>query len=221
LLARVGEQRCVDGLVRVLDDPRFEIRYQCGRALEFLKRRHDELDFLPDAVMAAAGRELAVSQPIWNSRRRRDSRDVSSDSYDFLDEVLRDRSDRSLEHVFSLFAVVLPREPLMAAFRALHQQDKMFRGLALEYLETMLPADIRVRLWEVIQESPPAIHEPENPQEVAALLETSAAMLLQLRKGQARSEAHAPVLAAEQGSDPKPDQRETDVEPGKPGEPDR
>lgn len=182
LLARVPEQRSIDGLVRSLEDPRFEIRYQCGRALEFLKRRHRELDFLEPAVMAAAGRELAVGQSIWSSRRRLDSKEASTDSYDFLDDVLRDRADRSLEHVFSLFAVVLPREPLMAAFRALHQDDRMFRGLALEYLETTLPEDIRRRLWEVIEESPPTAQVADPQRVLESLLETNAAMLAQLRR---------------------------------------
>ncbi|MFN0103250.1 MAG: hypothetical protein ACKV2U_14320 [Bryobacteraceae bacterium] len=214
LLARLGDQVSVDGLVRALDDPRFEIRYQCGRALDHLKRQHEELDFRPAKAMAAAGRELMVNQSIWGSRRRMELKDSSSDGYDFLDEVLRDRADRSLEHVFSLFAVVLPREPLMAAFRALHQDDKMFRALALEYLENTLPEDIRKRLWVVIEESPPA-HTGQDSQAVLdALLETNASMLLQLRKSAHGSEDHAPVLAAERGSDPKPDQRQGDIEPG-------
>ena len=40
----------------------------------------------------------------------------------------------------------------MAAFRALHQDDRMFRGLALEYLENILPDDMRRRLWVILGE---------------------------------------------------------------------
>jgi hypothetical protein len=35
-----------------------------------------------------------------------------------------------LEHIFSLFATVLPRE-IKIAFRALHTDDKMLRGVAI------------------------------------------------------------------------------------------
>ena len=83
-------------------------------------------------------RELSVSKTIWRSWRVLDKRE-GSDGYSYLDDLLRERADQSLEHVFSLFAVVLPREPLMAAFRGLHEDDRTFHGLALEYLETVLP----------------------------------------------------------------------------------
>ncbi|MBL8241062.1 MAG: hypothetical protein JNM66_26810 [Bryobacterales bacterium] len=216
LLAQIGEQPGIDGLVRALDDPRFEIRYQCGRALDYLRRHHPQLDYHPAAVMAAAGRELLVNQSIWNSRRPAEPVDGSSDSYDFLDELLRDRSSRSLEHVFSLFAVVLPREPLMAAFRALHQDDKAFRGLALEYLETMLPDEIRQRLWIVVHESPPVVAPADRQRLLDTLLETNASLLLR-----ARLEAHSPVLPPQPGSDPQPHQSHPGVEPRESGEPHR
>src|SRR4029079_623309 len=38
LLARVPSQLSADGLVQGLADQRFEIRYQCGRALDYMKR---------------------------------------------------------------------------------------------------------------------------------------------------------------------------------------
>jgi len=217
-LARLGEQRSVDGLLRALEDPRFEIRYQCGRALDRLKRKHEELDFRQATVMAAVGRELMVSQAIWRSRRRMDHKDNASDGNEYLDEVLQDRADKSLEHVFSLFSVVLPREPLMAAFRALHQDDRMYRGLALEYLESTLPEDIRKRLWEVIEESPPAQSGEDYKDVLKALLDTNASLILQLRKG---SESHASVRAPEAGSDPEPADGHGDVEPGEAGKADR
>lgn len=222
LLARVGVQQSVDGLVTALEDPRFEIRYQCGRALDYLKRRHDDLDFRPVAVMAAAARELAVSQVIWNSRRRSENTPSHADNDEFLDEILQNRADRSLEHVFSLFAVVLPREPLMAAFRALHQDDKMFRGLALEYLENILPEDVRKRLWEIIEEAPPATRTPHDREELMkALLETNNSLVWKFRVSGKELKAHSPVLPAKPRSNPQPHQGQPDVKPGESGESDR
>jgi hypothetical protein len=188
LLARVPSQQSADGLVNALSDPRFEIRYQCGRALEYMKRHCEDLDFHDRAVMAAAERELSVNQAIWSSRQKttvlHDHDAGDSGGYDFLDDVLRERANRSLEHVFSLFAVVLPRDPLMAAFRALHQEDRMFRGLALEYLESVIPEEIRKRLWTVLEETPPPpeANEESRKQMMALLLETNAELLLRVKK---------------------------------------
>jgi hypothetical protein len=83
-------------------------------------------------------RELSTSRTIWEGRKLLDSRDQNDSQYWFLDEVLRDRADKSLEHVFSLLAVELPAEPLKVAFRALHSEDRLLHGLALEFLESHL-----------------------------------------------------------------------------------
>ena len=99
------------------------------------------LHFNAQAAMAAIERELSIPAPVREGRRLLD-RDDSDDQYWFLDEVLKDRADKSLEHVFSLLALELPAEPLKVAFRALHSDDRMLRGLALEYLESNLSGKI-------------------------------------------------------------------------------
>jgi hypothetical protein len=50
-------------------------------------------------------------------------------------------------HVFTPLALVLPTEPLRIAFRGWHTDDPALRGTALEYLENVLPHQIRDRLW--------------------------------------------------------------------------
>jgi hypothetical protein len=69
-----------------------------------------------------------------------------------MDEMLRDRANRALEHVFTVLALVLPRQPLKIAFRGLHTSDRQLRGTALEYLETSLPDDIRKALWPFLED---------------------------------------------------------------------
>ena len=68
-------------------------------------------------------------------------------------EVLRDRVSRSLEHVFTLLSLLLPRETLRLAFHALHTTDPYLRGTALEYLETTLPDLVWHRLAPLLEES--------------------------------------------------------------------
>jgi hypothetical protein len=99
-------------------------------------------------------RELSVAKPIWEGRKLLDQRDDSDAQYYYLDDSLRDRTHQSLEHVFSLLAIVLPREPVKIAFRALHSDDRQLRGLALEYMETTLPAPVFTQLTRALESAP-------------------------------------------------------------------
>ena len=74
----------------------------------------------------------------------------------FVDEFVRDRAGESLAHVFTLLSLVLPREPLQIAFRSLHTDDQNLQGTALEYLEGVLPAPIRERLWPFLEDAAPS-----------------------------------------------------------------
>jgi hypothetical protein len=170
----------VHGLLAGLDDTRFEVRFQCSRALDALLQRQPELTVPAGEVFAAVERELQVARPIWESRRLLDRRDAA-DPQAFLDEVLRERADQSLEHVFSLFATVLPREPVKIAFRALHTEDKTLRGLAAEYLDGVLPPGVRERLWSVVEPGPAATSERPNQEALAELLRSQHSLLLQIQ----------------------------------------
>ncbi|MBL8219233.1 MAG: MFS transporter [Bryobacterales bacterium] len=180
--ARAGSQRGVDGLMEALGDAHFELRFQSSRALDYLKQTKPELYFDKEAIYEAVKRELSVATPIWQGRRLLDTRDVSDSGFSFLDDVLRDRANQSLENVFSLLAVVLPREPLKVAFRALHSEDRLLRGLGLEYLEGVLPSSVNSMLNEVLESTPPA--DPGNdPAEVLArLMQSNQSLLLEMKK---------------------------------------
>ncbi len=150
ILQHCNSQLAVHGLLAGMEDERFEVRFQCSRALDALVVRRPDMKVPADVVFAAVERELKVSRPIWSSRRLIDKRN-ESDPNAYLDKILKERADRSLEHVFSLFAAVLPREPIKIAFRALHVDDKRLRGLAAEYLDSILPADLRKLLWAMVE----------------------------------------------------------------------
>jgi ATP:ADP antiporter, AAA family len=177
ILAHCASQRTVDGLLQALADDHFEIRFQVSRALEHLHRADPGLEFDGAAVMDTVERELSVSKTIWQGRKLLDQRDESDTPYAYLDEVIRDRAQQSLEHVFSLLALVLPREPLKVAFRALHSDDRILRGLALEYLETAMPASSFSLLLGVIESAPPS-SAGRNPHTVMEELMASHASIL-------------------------------------------
>lgn len=189
ILAYTTSQRAVDGLTGALDDPRFEIRFNVSRALEFLHRMSDELRFDHDILLAAVERELSNSRSIWEGRTLLDGRDQGDSQYWFLDEVLRDRADKSLEHVFSLLALQLPAEPLKVAFRALHSQDRMLRGLALEFLESRLPAGLVALLRRLVEPAAFAVAQLESGPILRELIASKPSMLASLRTASAGAPA--------------------------------
>jgi hypothetical protein len=69
------------------------------------------------------------------------------------------------------------------AFRALHTEDSGLRGTALEYLEQVLPSDVRDRLWPRITENArPAVSARPHEDVVADLVRSQAAVLGSLRQ---------------------------------------
>jgi hypothetical protein len=154
ILAYTSSQRAVDGLVEALNDPRFEIRFHCSRAIEFLHRMAEGLRFDRAAIEAAVESELQSSRAIWDGRKLLDRAETSDSQYWYLDSVVRERADKSLEYLFSLLAVKLPAEPLKAAFRGLHGEDRMLRGLALEFLELHLTREQVMRLRNLVDPAP-------------------------------------------------------------------
>jgi AAA family ATP:ADP antiporter len=146
-------QRAVDGLLLGLDDVRFDVRCQCGRSLAAIVEKNPRVEIGSERIFSAVMREVTVGRPVWESRRLLEDVDAR-DNDAALDEFVRDRAGESLAHVFTLLALVLPREPLQMAFRSLHTDDEQLQGTALEYLEGVLPPPIRERLWPFLERGP-------------------------------------------------------------------
>ncbi len=183
ILARCNCQRSFDALLDAQQDARFEIRFQSARALDYLVQHDPDLRIDRRRVFSLVEKELSVSKPIWQGRRLLDSRDTTDSGFTFLDDVLRERSNQSLEHVFSLLSLMLPREPLKVAFRALHSEDRQLMGLGLEYLASTLPENIFSQLTQMIEAAPPA-SAARSEQEVLEqlMLESGNSLMLEIKK---------------------------------------
>jgi hypothetical protein len=160
ILGLVPTDRALDGLIRGLEDTRFEVRYQCARAIDRLLVKHPDLSVDRGRILAVVLREVSVPQPIW-------------EGYQLIDRVEREeesaagpapaaarpqtdvftRTPRNVEHVFALLAAVLPRDPLQVAFRGIQSPDRRLRGLAIEYLESVMPGEILAKLLEKVTAS--------------------------------------------------------------------
>ena len=177
--------RAVEGLLRGLEDSRFEVRYRCGRVLSRLLELNPKLTAAEERVHEIVLREVDVDRGVWESHRLLDRLDDEEWS-PVMDELLRERANRGLEHVFTILSLVMARQPLKVAFRGLHTDDVLLRGTALEYLETALPDRIRDALWPFLEDTGRPRHVRRSANDVLADLLASnqsiAVNLEELRK---------------------------------------
>jgi hypothetical protein len=111
--------RAFHGLFAVVAEVPFDVRYRCGQALLRMRTANPALAATPAAVFSAAARELEGGAG----------------------------GGRVVEHVFTLLALGLDREPLSTCIWALRYGDAALRGTALEYLDNVLPVPLREKLW--------------------------------------------------------------------------
>ena len=185
-LARVfsvcASQRAVDGLVLGLDDQRFEVRFQCGRSLAAIASRNPTVRIESVTIYAVVLRELAVGRAVWESHRLLDRLDESGDR-SAEDELIKDRANQGLAHVFTLLSLVQPAEPLQIAYRGLLTGDENLRGTALEYLEATLPPLVRTRLWPFLEDRRPANRTVRDRDEILGdLIRSHASIRLNLEE---------------------------------------
>jgi hypothetical protein len=182
-------QRAVDGLLLGLDDMRFEVRFQCGRSLAAIIEKNPRVRIDREYTFNVVRREVAVGRTVWESHRLLDRLDDSAQR-SFVDEFVKDRASRSLTHVFTLLSLVLPTEPLRIAFRGLHTDDRNLRGTSLEYLESVLPPDIRERLWPFLEDNRSAARTVRSRDDVLAeLLRSHQSIVLNLEELRQRAAA--------------------------------
>jgi len=148
LLGATTTPRTIEALLHGLDDASFEVRHACGMALAHMRSADATLVFDSDRVFAVARREVEVEEGVWRGRR---DMDRLNDGSAITDAYLSVRASASLEHVFAVLSLALAHRPLRIAFRGVSGDDPMSRGLALEYLESVLPSDIRDRLWPFLE----------------------------------------------------------------------
>jgi hypothetical protein len=149
------------GLWNGLGDEHVEVRYRCGRSLARLKARGHDSAYTAADVFAAVKREVERAAPSRPGDRGGDQDDDDDDDDDdaapqdrLLRRVMEQRSSSPLDLIFTLLALTLPPEPVRMALGALVTENAALRGTALEYLESVLPADVKVALWPLLEAGP-------------------------------------------------------------------
>lgn len=190
VLARAATPESVEALLLALADRRFEVRYRAGRALRRIFRDRPDLPLERSRILDVVLREVAVGRGVWESRRLIDETEEDDDDM----ALVRERADRSLEHVFTLLGLVLPPEPIRLAYLGLFSNDRNLRGTALEYLESVLPPAVRERLWGFLEPgaSAPKGSVRDADAALAQLLESRASIVIALEDARRRAAAPLP-----------------------------
>jgi hypothetical protein len=115
ILKSSNHPRAAQGLFEALRAPERELRHRAATALAELTERHPELAPESRVVHELVREELRAS----------------------------DEEPATLQHLFAILSLVLERDALWLARRALTHGDAMQRGTALEYLHTTLPEPLR------------------------------------------------------------------------------
>ena len=133
------------GLWRGLGDPSFDVRYRSGMALSRLAADGHVKEIRPEDVYATVRQELGGEVSEWKTRQ------LAADIIASAEDEAEAHPETALAHVFRVLGLVLPAEPLRIALHALQAEDTSLRGMALEYLESILPPDVRAQLWPLLE----------------------------------------------------------------------
>ncbi|HSM09660.1 MAG TPA: Npt1/Npt2 family nucleotide transporter [Gemmatimonadota bacterium] len=147
VLAFIPGEAALDGLLTGLAANRFEVRYRAARAL--VQGRKGGESLLPEAkdvIWDAIRQELSRGRAVWELARLLDPKEHD----ELAGGRAAERGELSLEHVFRLLSLVLDRDAIRAAWRGITGDHGELGSLALEYLEQVLPEDVREKLWPFI-----------------------------------------------------------------------
>ncbi|MGB5303178.1 MAG: hypothetical protein WBP17_08525, partial [Gemmatimonadota bacterium] len=148
VLARIDHPDADQALIDALGAGRFEVRYRVALAL--YRRRLESLALSggdwEGEVWAAVRAQLGREKPVWELARLLDAE--ADDN--FVERRVGLRGELSLEHTFRLLSLVLDRDTVRAAYHGIILGDPELKSFALEYLEQVLPRDVRDRLWPFI-----------------------------------------------------------------------
>jgi AAA family ATP:ADP antiporter len=144
-----GDRRIIDGALR---------------SLLRLRRRAPEIRF-PEPLILEDLR-LEIERDGHRSIQLQTLREATDPRVGgFLDRVLRERTDQSFLRVFRRLSLIHPAGPVMSAYRGLRSGRARTRAQAIEYLETLLPPDLKQRLLPLLE----ARDEEERGQQAVAL----------------------------------------------------
>ena len=171
ILGGLATQRSADGLVQLLEVEEFELRFRAATGLLEIHRQSPKLRLPVEQIFAAAQREAQDALRRWNFQTAVDGRLTQTGP---LESAQGKRVLQDLAYVFTLLLMVLDREPLQLAIRALAKHDDSQRGTGLEYLDNVLPKRLKRVLWPLLADRRLALGSLRDRSEILAELIGSA-----------------------------------------------
>ena len=176
-LALLPHQSAMDALVGSLGTPDGFLRYKIIAAVERLRRRQPALTVPHDAIEAlvikestrycnvlSLGNNLFRHAPAPDDARLERARGVERRDPDraallaphdtLLERALRELLERTLDRIYRLLGILHEVGDVAAARRAIEGGDARRRARALEYLDNVLPGNVRKRILPLIDETP-------------------------------------------------------------------
>ena len=176
-LALLPHQAAVDALTGSLDTPDGFLRYKIIAAIERLRRNHPGLVVPHPAIEALLTREsrrycnvLTLGNNLFRHapapddtgleralrvERRDPDRAATLAPHDtLLERALRELLERNLDRIYRLLGILHEVGDVAAARQAIEHGDSRRRARALEYLDNVLPGDVRRRILPLIDETP-------------------------------------------------------------------
>lgn len=176
-LALLPHQAAMDALAGSLDTPDGFLRYKVIAAIERLRRNHPDLVVPRPAVetllvkdatrycnVLTLGSNLFAPAPDPDDARRQRTRDAGPEDtarptppagrVTLLERALRELRERILDRIYRLLGILHGVGDVAAARRAIEGGDGRRRARALEYLDNLLPRDVRRRILPLIDETP-------------------------------------------------------------------
>jgi ATP/ADP translocase/HEAT repeat protein len=152
-LARIPSQRSVDVLVEALADPDACIRFKATAGLRRLRQSGAALTIprLPveRQAISEAGRyfrSLSVHDTLF--------RPGGFDAGSLLARALQGEMARAKRRIYGLLCLIEPWQDVVAATGALDRGDAHRRSSASEYLDNLLPGDLRRWLMPILEDLP-------------------------------------------------------------------
>jgi len=173
VLASCKNRVAWEGLMAHLTDDRFDVRARCAKALEKILANKPEFRPQPNAIFDVVQRELSTTERLSRSNPHGGVQ---------MEEVLKERAAKSIAHIFTLLGLVLPPQPVRLAFRALRAEDRKLHGVALEYLDSVLPRALREQLAAYFERSLAAPKGLPKEEDLAKLLELNPSIMQKIER---------------------------------------
>lgn len=168
LLGHVPTQRCVDGLLALLDEAEPGLRLRIASSLLRIRRNNFDLTFDRERVFELVEQEARLCQRIWFSRVALDPRISATLA---LESSEGRRVVQGFTYISTLLLTVLDQQPAILAARSLAHTSSAKRGAGIEYLENVLPPKLLRQLQPLLVDARLALGRVSTRAEILAEME--------------------------------------------------